>query len=272
MLTNRQKLWLIYKRLRVSIGIFGFILMYGIITQQISFSLIVIGIGLAFIELFGATYNDYTDYGEDIQNQRFEKLTVSGFLTLDQTKYLSFFSLSLGLLLLLYMSPIIFALGIYYSIFLFLYSNPNYFIKQYNVIGYIAVESFWIIFPLLLSTFYLSSITFTSILFSMFVFSQYVYILCQKDSTDPNDRTNLFLARGWKKGSIVCGLFALLSSFALLIISLSSIVFFGIWLLNVILKVLNVSNIYKKSINRKLRSKLILAEFLTPYLYLVGVI
>jgi len=134
------------------------------------------------------------------------------------------------------------------------------------------VESFWLAFPLYLSIFYFGLISTVALVFSLFVFSQYVYILCQKDSTDTNDRTNLFLALGWEKAVIVCATFALLSSLFLLILSLSSIILLGLWSINAIIKVVHVNKIRQKKMERKFRSKLVLIEFLMPYFYFIGIL
>ena len=105
-----------------------------------------------------------------------------------------------------------------------------------------------------------------SIIFALFFFLQFMYILCQKDSTDPEDDKNIFIDTGWRRSSLITLVFATLSSLFLLGICATSIWLLPVWGINTFSKILNVSKIWKKEISREIRSKLILIEFLTPYL------
>jgi len=268
----KRVLWLMYKRMRVGFAFFGLILMYGAYTNNFTISLLLIGLGFTCIELFGACYNDYQDYEEDVLNNRKDKLILTGLIKRKQMRNLSFFLCFIGLLLLWFMNLTIFLIGLYYSFWLLVYSHPKYHLKRYNVIGYGIVESVWLLLPISLSLFFLRSLSMSVIFLTFFCFFQYVYLLCQKDSTDLKDKTNLFLKHGWKKASFMCIVFASMASLFLFIISFSSIILLLVWIINGIIKIFNIHKIYNKNINRKLRSRLILGEFLTPYFYIFGVL
>jgi len=270
-LTAGKKTWLIYKRLRVSIGTFGLVLCFGAFAGVLSAALLQAAVGFALIELFGAAYNDYTDYEEDLRNQRIEKLTVSGFLTPAEVRALAVLALVAGLAVELAIDRRLFALGLYYGTFLFLYSHPSVFLKKYNVAGYAVVESFWLLMPFALSTVSApprGGLQGSTVLFAAFGFFQCVYFLCQKDSTDAHDRTNLFLARGWLKASVIVAMMAALASISLLLLAWQgpgAPVVLLIWTANLLDKVVNCTLIWRRRIERQLRSRLVLFEFLTPF-------
>ena len=179
--------------------------------------------------------------------------------------------LILGLAVLVSLDVLLFALGLYYAVLLWAYSQPSIRLKDYNVLGYGVVASTFLFLPPTLAfffhTFPLGGVIISSILF----FSQYTYILCQKDSTDLRDMgRNLFLDRGWGRSSLITSFFAVLSSLSLFCMCIGNFGLLLVWGINAYLKILNVTKIWRKEISRGLRSKLILIEFLTPYLY-VGV-
>lgn len=264
--------YLVYKRLRPAFGLpFGFILMYGAYTSSLTALLLLVGLGFVFIHLFGDCYNDYRDYGEDLRNKRWDKLTVCRNLSIEDMRSLSFLLLIIGLMVLASIDILLLALGLYYAVLLWAYSQPSIRLKNYNVFGYGVVASTFLFLPPALAfffhTFPLGGVIISSILF----FSQYTYILCQKDSTDLRDTgRNLFLDRGWGRSSLITSIFAILSSLSLFCMCVGNFGLLLIWAINAYLKILNVTKIWGKEISRGLRSKLILVEFLTPCLY-VGV-
>jgi 4-hydroxybenzoate polyprenyltransferase len=266
-------LWLIYKRLRTAFGVsLGFILIYGAYTDNLTLSLLPIALGFWCIHVFGDCYNDYEDYEQDIKNNRKDKWTIAGLLTRKQIRNFSFFMCFFGLVFLLFINLYVFLLGLLYSTTIFCYSNSKIHLKLYDLPGYIIVEFPLLLLPITLNIFFHRVFSISDFFFALFCFSQYVYLSCQKDSTDLNDKTNLFLGRGWKNATFICIGFAILASSSLFTISLFSIVLPLVWGVNVSSKAINLYKIYKKEITRKLRARLILVEFLTPYLYTGGVI
>ena len=163
-------------------------------------------------------------------------------------------------------------MGLLYSFTLFCYSNPKIHLKKYDFLGYLIVSLPLPLFPIVLNTFFNRGFSPFDMFFSIFCFSHYVYLYCQKDSTDLKDDTNLFLKRGWLNASIICMIFASLASVSFFALSLPSVILICVWIVHISSKSLNVFKIYKKQISRNLRSKLILIEFLTPYLYVGGVL
>ncbi len=262
-------IYLIYKRLRPAFGfLIGSILMYGAYTGNVTSMLLVVCFGFVCIHLFGDCYNDCQDFEEDLKNERTDKMTISGMLSAKDMRNLSFLLLILGLIALGFTNLLLLALGCYYAILLWAYSTPLIRLKKYNVFGYAIVGSTFLFLPLFLNfLFHGIYLIEDTIVFSIFCFTQYTYILCQKDSTDIKDETNLFLARGWKKASLICILSASLAVIFLLKLILFCPLLLLVWIFNLISKVLNLSAIYNKKICRDLRGKLITMEFLTPYLY-----
>jgi hypothetical protein len=103
------------------------------------------------------------------------------------------------------------------------------------------------------------------------MFFQAVYLLCQKDSTDTKDTTNLFIAAGKFPALVLCCLFALLSLSALLL--LSSFYPAIIWLFgaDLLAKLANLANIWAGP-NPSLRSNLSLFEHSLPYIFSIVVL
>jgi len=269
---KRQVLYLIYKRLRTAFGVtLGFIFIYGAYTENITISIIPIAFGFWCIHLFGDCYNDYQDYEEDLKNGRKDKWIVCGLLTRNQMEIFSFIICFIGLLTLFFTNLFVLLLGLFYFFTLFCYSNPKIHLKKYDFFGYFIVSLPFLLFPVTLNTFFHREFSFFDIFFSIFCFSQYVYLCCQKDSTDLKDDTNLFLKKGWLNASIICMVFASIASVSLFVLVFPSVILVGIWIIHVFSKSLNIFKIFKKQISRNLRSKLILIEFLTPYLYVGSV-
>jgi 4-hydroxybenzoate polyprenyltransferase len=266
-------LWLIYKRLRTAFGVsLGFILIYGAYTGNLTLSLLPIALGFWCIHVYGDCYNDFEDYEQDIKNNRKDKWTTTGLLTREQMRNFSFFMCFFGLVFLWFTNFNVFLLGLLYSTTLFCYSNPKIHLKLYDFYGYVIVAFPLLLLPITLNTFFHRGFSLSDLFFTFFCFSQYVYLYCQKDSTDLKDETNLFLKRGWKNATFICVGFAILASSLLLTMSFFSIVLLLVWGVHVFSKSVNLYKIYKKKITRKLRARLILVEFLTPYLYTGGVI
>lgn len=266
-----KMLWAGYRRIRTSLGLaFGLILMYGAYNNILGYKLFLAASGFMLLHLFGDCYNDYWDYEEDIRNKRKDKLTTNNFLKRGQIRSISFLILLLGLALLGFTNRYLFLTGAAYSLLLLAYSHPFMRLKKYDLAGYALTESPWLAVPLLLGTFFSIPYHETTLMFSLFFFFQYMYMLCQKDSTDLNDETNLFKRRGWRAASLYCIFFALLSSFALFFISASSMPLAFVWLMSTGVKMKNTGMIYRKKIERDVRGRIVLVEFLVPYLYVGG--
>lgn len=267
MLYRPNLLYLAYKKLRAPFGIpLGFVLMYGAYNGNFTSALLLAGVGFFFIELFGTCYNDYWDYDEDIRNNRRDKFTTIGVLTKEQIRDISFIIALLALISLVFTNIRVFLLGLYYLTLLVFYSHPKVRLKG-DITGYFALASVFLLLPRALNSLISIELSAFGIAFALFFFLQFMYILCQKDSTDPNDDTNLFIDRGWDKSSVITLIFAALSSLFLLIISISSIGLLLVWVINAFSKIVNVNKIWKKTITREFRSRIIIIELLTPYLY-----
>ncbi len=241
--------------------------MYAVITQNFAFNLFTAAFGFLFLALFGDFYNDYWDYDEDIRNKRKDKFTTSGFLAKEQVKDISYILAAAGIITLWFINLLIFVLGLYYIALLIAYSHPSIRLKG-SIKGYMTLASFFFLLPLsLIFTLNTTSLLFAA-LFGLFFFSQYTYILCQKDSTDTRDNKNLYLSHGWKRSTKVTALFGALSSITLLLISFVNPYFIFIWLLNLFAKMLNISKILRMTVTRKQRGRIVLLEFVTPYMFL----
>lgn len=267
----RYSIYLVYRRLRPALGLpLGFILMYGTYTGSLNPSILIAGIGFFFMHLFGDFYNDYWDFEIDIKNNRMDKFTTIGLLKRYQIMNLSLLNSFLALVFLAFTNIWIFILGIYYLVLLICYSNPKVHLKG-HITGYLALASMFLFLPIALNSLSTTELSLFSLIFALFFFTQFMYILCQKDSTDINDEINIFINEGWRQSSVITLILATLGSLLFLVICTSSTWLISLWLINVFSKILNVNKIWKKEITRELRSKLILLEFLTPYLY-VGVV
>lgn len=266
---NRKLLWLVYRKLRPPLGIpFAFTIMSGVFLGVFSYDIVLIAFGFLFIDLFGNFYNDYWDYPEDMRNKRYDKLTTCGFISLKSAFWISVIFAFIGIFFLMLVNMFLLFLGLLYIFILFAYSHESVRLKG-TVIGYSIVA-----FPLFLLPIFIANVNsispFMALPLAFFFFSQYNYILCQKDSTDPEDKTNLFLVHGRKKSSSIVAFFAVLSSLALLSMSFMSVALLLLWAFNLFSKAYNINRIMLGTITRSLRSNLILVEFLTPYLFALG--
>ena len=213
------------------------------------------------------------DYSEDIRNERHDKITTNKILSLYHVRNLSLSLLFAGLIVLGLTHMSLFIWGLCYSILLWAYSAQSIRLKKYNIMGYIVAGSPFLFLPYFLGDSFRGGLATPDLVFlSLFYFTQCMYISCQKDSTDTKDVTNLFIDKGWKQASFITLIFASLSSISLLSLCLNSVWLLSVWGINFSSKILNVSKIWKKEMSRELRSKLILVEFLTPYLYLLAVL
>ena len=260
--------WRVYRRVRIGFAIMGFIIMYSMSTGLFNIGIFTAALSVFFGELFGALYNDYCDIEEDKKNKRNDKLTVSKTMDLDQTKRLAVLMASFCIITAIISSFLVFA--IIYIIMAWAYSNPKIRLKSYNIKGYFALSLSWFFIPIYLGFVYRDGILVIDVLLGSFFFFQYLYLLCQKDSTDLRDRTNLFVEKGWRLATTTCSILAFLSSMSLLFISMSNILLVILWALNASVKSFQLKSMFQRTMTRNKRSKLVLMEFLTPYLYAGG--
>lgn len=264
-------LWLIYRKVRTSLGLsFGLILMYGVYNRLFNYEILLIASGFMLLHLFGDSYNDYRDYEEDIRNERNDKLTTNNLLTKEQIRRISFLILLSGLALLFFADIYLLLAGVIYSLLLWAYSHPSIRLKKYDVFGYALTESPWLFLPFLLNNFFSLSFSIFTWAFIFFYFFQYMHLLCQKDSTDTKDTTNLFINRGWGPSSFLCAVTASVASISLLTLSLPNTWLVLVWLINLFVKAVNTGMIWERKAERKMRGRLVLIEFLTPYLFVIG--
>ncbi|ODS39910.1 MAG: hypothetical protein A7315_10145 [Candidatus Altiarchaeales archaeon WOR_SM1_79] len=244
--------------------------MYGAYTGTLTLPLFIAGFGFFCIYLFGDCYNDCCDFSEDMRNARLDKMTINGFLSVESMRNLSYLFLVTGFIALSFTDGLLLLFGGYYTLLIWAYSTPLIRLKRYNILGYIIGSSAFLFLPYFLNA-SVQGIYFTPnvALLSFFFFIQCIYIACQKDSTDLKDDTNLFIDKEWRRVSFITLIFATLSSLFLFAICAGNIWLLFVWGINASSKILNISKIWKREINRELRSKFILIEFLTPYLYLI---
>jgi len=265
-------LYLTYRRVRPGFGVpFASILMYGAFNGGLTWSIFIAALGFMLLEVFGGFYNDYWDYDDDIKNKRKDKFTTLGLLNKYQARNLSFLIAAIGLVFIWFTNIFVFVISLYYSILFILYSHPLTHLKG-SVKGYMIATSMYLILPFTLNTLIGAETTLYGFMFGLFFFFQFTYILCQKDSTDKKDSTNLFMIHGWERYTKITALFGALSSLSLLLISFINPYFILIWALNAFVKFLNINSIRKKTITRKLRYRIVLTEFFTPFIYLIGVV
>lgn len=257
-----------YHPLRASFRQMGIILMYGAYTNSFAPLLFLVAAAVFCIELFGIVYEDYWNYEEDIHNVKKDKLIVAGLLSRLQTRNLSFFILSVALVLLWFTSPLIMIVGLVYVSGMFFYSYPTTYFKHFNLGVYLLGGAVLAAIPISLNLLFMRPFLIIDIAFILFVGFQYVYLLCQKDSTDPNDKMNLFVGRGWHNATLICALFATLSSISLFALSLFNVKLLIVWALNAVAKFVNIQKIYIQQITRPLRDKVVLIESITPYLFI----
>jgi 4-hydroxybenzoate polyprenyltransferase len=269
MLTTRQKIWLIYKRLRVGLGALGFLLIYGVYTHSFLPALLFVGLGFGFIEIFAGMYNDYHDYELDLLNKRKDKWIAAGLVTRKQMRHISLIFLSVGIGFLCLTSIPILLLGIIYSVLMWGYSYPGIPLKR-NASTYVLLGSVYLVLPYLLTGFLGRSFTAIDAVFGIFWFSQSIYLYIQKDSTDMKDPENIFLARRWKIASLIFIGFGIIASIALFIVSYFASILVFVWGMNAVLKFYLMRSVYRKSVTQKYRNRIVLLEFLTPYLYSLG--
>jgi 4-hydroxybenzoate polyprenyltransferase len=203
-----------------------------------------------------------------MRNGRKDKFTTCGYLTRVQSRNISFLLAFLGLVSLAPTNIFVFSLGLYYVILFIFYSNPIKRLKG-SVKGYATLSSTFLLLPFALGTLSGGTAPFLPV-FSSFYFFQFMYILCQKDSTDTKDRTNMFIVHGWGRSVKITALFSSLASVFLFSISIANPAFIVFWLVNLYAKFSNVNSIRLKAITKRKRYRLMLIEFLTPYLYLGG--
>ena len=194
---------------------------------------------------------------------------TNGLISRSSMLNLSLIMLIVGLLSLAFTNMYVFIVGLFYATTLFLYSNPKIYVKKYDVLGYSLVATPLLFLVPAFNTFFAVPFQLNDIFFSLFAFTNYVYLLCQKDSTDLKDKTNLFLKRGWKNASLICIFFASIAVSTLFFISFTSVLLI-VWFQNLFSKGMNLYKIYIKQVNRSLRKRFILLEFLTPYFYIGG--
>ena len=259
------------RRVRTALGLsFGLVIMYGAFYNAMNPLLLSVALGFALLHLFGDCYNDGCDYDEDKKNGRKDKLTVSDIASPRRMVRISLFALAAGLAFLLYAGAAFLALGAAYAALLWAYSSPRVRLKGHDIYGYALTESPWLLVPPLLNVALSFRFSAATALFMSFFFFQYLYLLCQKDSTDTKDATNLFIRRGWRTASIACIGIAAASSASLLMLSAPAAPLLIAWALNLAAKIMNLWMIWLKKIGRSLRGRLVLIEFATPYLYAGG--
>ncbi|MBI4020410.1 MAG: UbiA family prenyltransferase [Candidatus Aenigmarchaeota archaeon] len=266
----RRFLYILYKRVRPGFGVpFAFIAMYGLFTGVLSPALLLAALGFLLLEVYGGLYNDYWDYDEDVRNGRKDKFTTSGMMSRGQARNASLGLAAASLALLSFTNAIVFILGAYYAALFIGYSHPAIRLKG-SVIGYMTLSSMFLLLPFGLDMLLGATSGPHTLLFGSFFFFQCVYILCQKDSTDMKDTRNLFTSHGWPRSTKITAAFGALASASLLALSVFNAYFLLVWLLNTLAKYYNVNSIQTRTITREKRYRLVLAEFLTPYLYAVG--
>lgn len=265
---HRKLLYLIYRRLRVGLGILGFILMYGAYTGNFSPALLLIGFGFTCIELFGAFYNDHQDYELDIRNRRKDKWTTSGLINRMQMRTLSFLTLSAGLLALLTTNLLIFMTGVGYGLALFAYSKPRLPLGR-DIQTYLLLASLYLFLVPSMNMLFQRSLVSMDLYFMMFCFFQSIYLFSQKDSTDTKDSINIFL-KNWNTAALTCTISAGLSLLFLSTFSIYPALLIAFWFVNLSAKYYLLNKIIDRKVNRINRGRILLIEFLTPYFYIAG--
>ncbi len=261
---------MVYRKLRPALGIpFAFVLMSGAFLGVINFQIIIFAFGLFFIDLFGNFYNDYCDFAEDIRNKRKDKFTTCGVMGQKTTLHISIGMVITGFLILLNTHTPFLLFGILLAFLLFAYSHKALRLKG-KLFGY-AMSFPYFILPLLIA-FVFDIHTKNALALGLFFYLQCLYILCQKDSTDTKDDSNLFLSKGWNLSFKITTFFAILSNVLLLYLSTTNTILLLAWILNTFAKVSNLKHIMFRTITRKQRSNYILTEFLSHYMFIVCVL
>jgi len=249
--------------------------MYGAFTNNFSLPLILVAIGIFFIEFFAAVINDFYDYERDLKNNRIDKWIVAGLLSRKQMLYISLSTLIASVLVLSFTSILVLFVGVYYLFLAFLYTFPAKFkLKNFHIKGYLLASTPWIVMPFTLSLLLLKPISILEFIFAAFFYSQYLYLLSQKDSTDLKDNlkddTNIFISGKWSSAFLITLSFGIISLLALLSLSMTFLPLLVIWIFNGLIKFYILNSIRNKQITRQFRVKVTLFEFLTPHFYSIG--
>lgn len=265
----KKIMWLTYRKLRPAVGIpAAFTLMSGFIMGVVNPQLVVAALGLLFIDLFGNFYNDYWDFKEDVRGKRKDKFTTSGVMSRNGALTVSAVSAAIGFCLLLFSTPALFALGLALFLLLLLYSHEAVRFKG-KLWGYLMSFPY---FFLPFAVTYGSEVSSPLMLFplSFFFYFQCIYILCQKDSTDMKDESNLFLNSGWEKSVRVTEVFAALSFLSLMSLSLLNPLIILACIPSTIAKMKNLNHIRRRTITKERRGNFMLVEFASHYISLTG--
>ncbi len=263
-LSSGKTLGMIGIRLRPALGSsVGLLLFTSILLSGVQSINIFVILGIGFIHLFGDLYNDLTDIEEDQRNGRMEKLTLNGIFTHQEIQFITLCALIFGYTLTLIGGGVIWlSLGFAYSITLFSYSYQKIRLKSLGVFGYFI--TFFPLFstPLIISDGQL----YTKILLMLFLTSYTLYIMCQKDSTDTHDVTNVFLAKGWSYASILCLFYGSLTIITLAILAAIKPMLWIGWPFFSLPIFLNVYLIKTRKIQRPMRKRIITMQFLSLYI------
>lgn len=263
-------LWLVYKKLRPALGIpFAFVLISGAFLGILNLQIITLAFGLFFIDLFGNFYNDYCDFAEDVRNKRKDKFTTCGVIRQKTTLHISIGMIITGFIILFNTHTFFLLFGILLAFLLFAYSHKALRLKG-KLFGY-AMSFPYFILPLLIA-FVFDTHTKNALALGLFFYFQCMYVLCQKDSTDTKDESNLFISKGWNLSFKITTFFAVLSNVSLLYLSTTNISLLPAWILNTFAKAGNLKHIRVRTITRNQRSNYILAEFLSHYLFVVCIL
>lgn len=263
-------MWLVYRKLRPAVGIpVAFVIISGAFLGSVNIHLILVALGFMFIDLFGNFYNDYTDYAEDVRNERKDKFTTLGLISRNTALHISIILAFAGFAFLYGAGSMPLALGILLAFLLFLYSNRLVRLKG-KLIGY-AMSFPYFILPLLIA-YNAGKPVIDFLPLAFFFYFQCIYILCQKDSTDTKDDGNLFINTGWAKSFAITCIFAAASLLSLFYLSFLYPVVLLAFILNLAAKTGNLYHIGRRSITRKQRSNYMLADFISHYLIAAGMI
>ncbi len=260
-------LWLIYRRLRIGLEPFGFVLLYGAYTNNFNLTLLLAAFGFFCMDVFGVMYNDYYDYETDLRNKRRDKWISAGLVTKNQMLYLGLLFALVSLVLLYFTNIFVFLVGFYYFLVLIGYSHPKIPMRR-NLVTYLILGTFYLPMFYALSILFQNQFTAIDIYYTLFVFFQAVYLIAHKDVNDTKDDRNIFLKNKYNRGLLICAVLGILSSVFLLPLSFTKISLLVLWLLNlVILKIWLLKRVYKRTVKKRFRDWIVLFEFLTPYFY-----
>jgi 4-hydroxybenzoate polyprenyltransferase len=267
--------FLVYRIVRAPLGLsFGFVIMYGAFISNFSPALLLSALALFLTELFGAVYNDFCDHEEDMRNKKTDKMILSGMLSRQRMLHIAVAVAAAALVISAAASAFVLMLAVYCLVIYAFYSNPKVRLKG-HLSGYAVSASLFLFFPFALDVTLHRVYSISTVVFALFFFFQVMYILCQKDSTDPRDKKNLFVTNGWSFGFASAAFFGTLASASLLFAAAGSgsvsPPVAAVWLFNAFSKGYNLERIFSRKITRSMRHVLVLFEFLTPYLYALAV-